>query len=219
MHNTIPALSLGLGIAILIGCGSNQVMIATPIDPTLPPAKSLEEIIKHPHIRHAVAEYDMAVDHKALAISEDGYWGMAKDYNSTEWAAWEAVRDCSAKLEVLSSNNNAKMRGCFLYQLDDEIFTQPTSMLSGKVAIQAQKLSLYTIDLGSTAEKAHAHHVAKDPRHKAFAVSPRGEWGYGFEFGHPDDAVDHAVKLCNTHLSLRDGACVLYSLNGIVLPK
>ena len=206
----------GLGLA---GCTLTDNMAIKPLETKLQPAKTLEEILQQSSIQSALATFDAAKGHKVLAISEDGIWGLVQNANSLEWARWKAMRDCSRNLDVRNRNNTIPARGCFVYRLDDQVFTQPTDKLSTVVSKESRKMPLYSFDLGESTATAFARHQSEDQDHKAFAVSPGGGWGYSHAYGHPDDAADRAVKICDSNISLSDSVCTLYALDGTVVQR
>ena len=213
MRNFIFTLAL-VGLA---GCNMAKEMGIKPMATELQPAKTLEQILQLSGIQAGLAAFDAAKGHKVLAISENGYWSLVSNANSLEWAKWSALRDCSTKLDVRNRGNTISSRGCFVYQVDDEVFTKPTTKLATEVSKEVRKVPRYSFDLGEESTEAFIRHTMQDKEHKAFAVSPGGGWGYSHGYGHPDDAAERAVKLCDSNISFSDSVCVLYALDGTVL--
>ena len=206
-----------LGLSLLAGCTLTKDKGLKPVLAELPPAKTLQEILQKPSVRAGLAAFDAAKGHKVLAISEDGIWGLAQGTNSIEWAKWSALRDCSAKLDMRNRIHKTSARGCFVYQANAEVFTEPTKKRASVVSKELRNRPIYSFDLGESAMAAFSRHQNQDQNHKAFAVSPGGGWGFAHAFNHPDDAVDHAVRLCDHNISLSDEVCSLYALDGVVV--
>lgn len=204
-------------ILSLNGCHESLQQRPTAIPGELPPALSLHEIVEHPAIQRAIQLYERAPDHKAIAISQSGLWAIAEDGNSPEWVTWRALYDCGQKLKI--SKARKKVRGCFLYRLNDQQFNTPTQQTLKEFLLSSRRPLQYTLNnLGHSAREAYAKYRASGAgRNAAFAVSPGGGWGYSVDFTSPDEAVERAINLCDNSLSFSDATCSLYSLNGEIV--
>lgn len=203
----------GSMILLLTGCQTHTAQQES----LLQPAKSLEEILQQPSIQKGIRAFEAASGHKALAISEEGIWGIATETNSTEWATWRALSKCGRYLRVKMEGQPRKARGCFLYRLNNEQHTNPSDQPLEDFLKTTQHLPHYTLNLGEMAQAAYQKHVTQRPENKAFAASPGGGWGYSYAHMHPDDAAERALRNCDRDISFKDAVCSLYSLNGQIV--
>ena len=201
---------------------TNMVMGEYTLEPkrtALPPARTLEEILDLPPIKTALQRYQTTGGHKAIAISEDGLWGISGQTNSLDWAQWSAMRACNLKVQSLVMRSDTKetlYRPCFLYRLDNTTlpFPAPRLFRLSDVPARPTQYDLILNDQTQLAFETYQQRLGN----KAFAISPAGEWAESYAYAMVDDAAQRAIRLCNNNMSLTgDDQCHLYAINDIVV--